>query len=589
MAGCIDGRMPRDLHHGLLRCRRFGIAAIVLLLVVPAYGQTMSEFERPSVLARARTNEGLRLPAVSAGQLANRPLLRLPLDEAVELALEQNLDIRVQRLNPLIQDLSIADVRSAWAPNVSTTFQNNAQTSPATNQLSGGLDQITTDTFQNSVGMDQLTPWGGFYNVNWNSSNQSTTNFFTSFDPQLRSTMSLQYTQPLLRNFKIDNVRQRLQITLTNRDISDIQLRDTIVSTVRRVKNAYWELSYAISALAVQRQSLELAEESLRNNRTRVEVGTMAPIDIVEAQAEVARNEETVIVAEAAIDEAEDSLRALIMDPSTPNFWSLRIDPTDTALLQAREIDIDAAVANALAGRGDLRQIRRSLDNTDTNIRFYRNQRMPDINVQVNYAATAAGGTELIREGGFGGDIVNTVDTSFGSVLNSVFASDFPTWTLGLTISYPIGTSSADANLARARLERTQTEARIRSVELQAASEVRSVGRSVNTNLKRVDATRAARQLAEERLEAEQKKFAVGMSTSFLVFQAQRDLASARNGELRAILDYNRALVDFEAVQETSLTGGGGSFTLTTGAGTVGGQAVGGGAVVGVGVGGVQF
>ncbi len=564
---------------------------MVLLLVVPAYGQTMSQFERPSLLARARTNEGLRLPAVSASQLANRPLLRLPLDEAVELALEQNLDIRVQRLNPLIQDLSIADVRSAWTPNLSTTFQNNAQTSPSTNQLSGGLDQINTDTFLNTVGLNQLTPWGGFYNVNWNSSNQSTTNFFTSFSPQLRSTMSLQYTQPLLRNFKIDNVRQRLQITRTNRDISDIQLRDTIVSTVRRVKNAYWELSYAISALAVQRQSLELAEESLRNNRTRVEVGTMAPIDIVEAQAEVARNDETVIVAEAAIDEAEDVLRALIMDPSTPNFWSLRIDPTDTALLQAREIDIDAAVANALAGRGDLRQIRRSLDNTDTNIRFYRNQRMPDINVQVNYSATAAGGTELIREGLFGGDVVDTIDTSFGSVLGSVFANDFPTWTLGLTISYPIGGSSADANLARSRLERTQTEARIRSVELQAAAEVRSVGRSVNTNLKRVDATRAARQLAEERLEAEQKKFAVGMSTSFLVFQAQRDLANARNGELRAILDYNRALVDFEAVQETSLTGGGGSFTLTTGAGTVGGQAVGGGAVTGgaTGGGGTQF
>ena len=244
-------------------CRRLGIAAIVLLLIVPAYGQTMSEFERLSVLARARTNEGLRLPAVSAGQMANRPLLRLSLDEAVELALDQNLDIRVQRLNPLIQDLSIANVRSAWAPNLSTTFQNNSRTTPSTTQLSGGLDQINTDTFQNTVGLNQLTPWGGFYNVNWNSSNQSTTNFFTSFDPQLRSTMSLQYTQPLLRNFTIDNVRQRLQITRTNRDISDIQLRDTIVSTVRNAKNAYWELSFAISALAVQQQSLELAEESL--------------------------------------------------------------------------------------------------------------------------------------------------------------------------------------------------------------------------------------------------------------------------------------------------------------------------------------
>ena len=123
-------------------------------------------------------------------------------------------------------------------------------------------------------------------------------------------------------------------------------------------------------------------------------------------------------------------------------------------------------------------------------------------------------------------------------------------------------------NLVRSRLQRRQTETQIKSTELQVAGEVRRVGREVNTNLKRVDATGSARQLAEQRLEAEQKKFAVGMSTSFLVFQAQRDLAQARNNELGAILDYNRAIVDFDAVQEASLTGGGGSFTLTGTGGT---------------------
>jgi outer membrane protein TolC len=149
-----------------------------------------------------------------------------------------------------------------------------------------------------------------------------------------------------------------------------------------------------------------------------------------------------------------------------------------------------------------------------------------------------------------------------------VFTSDFPTWTFGFTVGYPIGTSTADVNLVRSRLQRRQTETQIKSTELQVAGEVRRVGREVNTNLKRVDATGSARQLAEQRLEAEQKKFAVGMSTSFLVFQAQRDLAQARNNELGAILDYNRAIVDFDAVQEASLTGGGGSFTLISAGGT---------------------
>jgi len=268
-------------------------------------------------------------------------------------------------------------------------------------------------------------------------------------------------------------------------------------------------------------------------------------------------------------------LRTLIMESSAPNFWSVRLEPSDTARLHAGEIDIDAAVANALSQRTDITQIRRNLDNADTNIRYYENQRLPDLNFQMNYSATAAGGTKLTREGMFGGDVISQTESSFGSVMRSALVSDFPTWTFAMTLSYPLGTSTADANLARSRLERTQTEVRIRTAELRAAQEVRRAGRNVNTNIKRVDATRVARQLAEDRLEAEQKKFNVGMSTSFLVFQAQRDLADARNSELGAVLDYNQALVDFEAVQEISLTGGGGSFTLTPGA-TSGVQASGG-------------
>ena len=556
---------------------RIGTLLVALSFAVPAFGQSPSDIRRPTVLERAASSPGIELPSAVQQNTPAGLVRRLSMDEAVEMALEQNLTIQVERLNPQLQDLSIADVRSAWAPTLNTTFQNNTQNSPSSSQLAGGLDKITNDSFSNVLGVNQLLPWGGgTYSANWNSSRQTTTNFFSSFNPALRSTLNVSFIQPLMRNFTIDNARQRLLITRTNREISDVQLRDTIVSSVRQVKNAYWELSYAISALAVQRQSLELAEESLRNNRTRVEVGTMAPIDIVEAQAEVARNEESVIVAEAAIKEAEDVLRSLIVDPSTPDFWGLGLEPTDTPLLQTREIDIGAAVRNAFGARTDLEQIRKNLDNVDVSIRYYRNQTLPDINFQIDYSSTGLGGTRLIRDSAFGGSVVDSVTQGFGSVLSEVLGSDFPAWTFGVTIGYPLGTSSADANLARSRLQRTQTQTQIRRVELQVATEVRRVGREVNTNLKRVDATRAARQLAEQRLEAEQKKFAVGMSTSFFVFQSQRDLAQARNSELRAILDYNRALVDFEAVQESSLTGGGGTFTLTgtggTGIGNTGGQ-----------------
>lgn len=548
--------------------RRYLFAVVATFIIAtPVFGQSMSEINQPTVASLSRS-AGIVLPDDIHTQAEQGITRRLSMNDAVEMALEQNLTIQVERLNPQLQDLSIATVRAAWTPTLSTTFQNNDQQRPSSTQLDGGAISTYTTAFSNDIGISQLTKWGGNYNVSWNSSTQSTSNFFTSFNPSVRSTINFNYSQPLLRNFKIDNARQQLLISTKNREISDVQLRETIVSTVRQVKNAYWQLSYAIASLAVQQQSLELAKESLRNNQIRVEVGTMAPIDIVEAQAEVARNEETVIVAESNIEEAEDGLRALIMDPVTPNFWNINLEPTDTPLLQTREIDIDAAVRNALSKRTDLSRVRKNLENVDVNIRYYKNQTLPDVNFQMNYSAQGVGGTKLTRDSFFGGNVINSVSKGYGSVLGDVFTSDFPTWTFGFTVGYPIGTSTADVNLVRSRLQRRQTETQIKSTELQVAGEVRRVGREVNTNLKRVDATGSARQFAEQRWEAEQKKFAVGMSTSFLVFQAQRDLAQARNNELGAILDYNRAIVDFDAVQEASLTGGGGSFTLTGAGGT---------------------
>jgi|TARA_Y100001949_G_scaffold99738_1_gene84116 outer membrane protein TolC len=548
--------------------RRYLFTVVATFIIAtPVFGQSMSEINQPTVASLSRS-AGIVLPHEIHTQAEQGITRRLSMNDAVEMALEQNLTIQVERLNPQLQDLAIATVRAAWTPTLSTTFQNNDTQRPSSTQLDGGAVSTHTSAFSNDIGISQLTKWGGNYNVSWNSSTQSTSNFFTSFNPSVRSTVNFNYSQPLLRNFKIDNARQQLLISTKDREISDVQLRETIVSTVRQVKNAYWQLSYAIASLAVQQQSLELAEESLRNNQVRVEVGTMAPIDIVEAQAEVARNEETVIVAESAIDEAEDGLRALIMDPVTPNFWDINLEPTDTPLLQTREIDIDAAVRNALSKRTDLSRIRKNLENVDVNIRYYKNQTLPDVNFQVNYSAQGVGGTKLTRDSFFGGNVTNRVTKGYGSVLGDVFTSDFPTWTFGFTVGYPIGTSTADVNLVRSRLQRRQAETQIKSTELQVAGEVRRVGREVNTNLKRVDATESARQLAEQRLDAEQKKFAVGMSTSFLVFQAQRDLAQARNNELGAILDYNQAIVDFDAVQESSLTGGGGSFTLTGAGGT---------------------
>jgi len=402
-------------------------------------------------------------------------------------------------------------------------------------------------------------PWGGNYDIGWDSSRFNSNSSFSTFSPQLRSSFAVNYSQPLLRNWKIDNTRQQVLITSKNREIADVSVRQTVATTTRNVRNAFWDLAYTIASLGVQQQSLDLAQESLRDTRARVEIGTTPPIDIVQAEAEVARRREAVIVAEGQIGDAEDALRALIFDPNAPDFWTIKIEPTDLPAYEPLMVDTDGAVRNALSRRTDLEQSRKSIEADDINVRFYRNQMLPDISAKLNYGLQGLGGTQLQRGvGPFGpgtGDVLGSTQRGFGTVLGDLFQNQYPSWTAGLNISYPIGTSSAEANLARVQLERSQSTTRLRQQELQIATQVRAAARNVQTNQQRVESSRSARQLAERQLEAEQRKFEAGTSTSFLVFQAQRDLSLARNVELQNILNFHRSVIDLETVQEAPLQG----------------------------------
>jgi outer membrane protein TolC len=361
-----------------------------------------------------------------------------------------------------------------------------------------------------------------------------------------------------LRNFKIDGVRQQLLVSQKNREISDTQLQQSIANTVRSVRNAFYDLMYAIGNLDVQRQSLALNQQSLKDNRARVEIGTMAPLDIVQAEAEVARQEEAVILAEAAIDRQQDQVRALVFNPKSPDFWTVRIEPTEKVNFQPMAVDVDSAITNALSQRTDLVVAKKNMEANDVNIRYFNNQSMPDLNASINYNAQAIGGVGLIRGPSNGlepGPILGTRERSYWETLGVLFGGDFPGWTFSLDMTYPIGRSTNEANLARARLQQSQNQRSLAALELDVATQVREAARAVTTNAKRVDATRASRALAEKRLEAEEKKYQAGMTSSFFVLQAQRDLNVARNSELLALVEYAKSVVNYSAVQQVPLIG----------------------------------
>lgn len=539
------------------------VAAACLASTVSAFGQT------------GQLLDTLQAAAQSAAQQPAQSVRRLSIEDAVKLALEQNLGIQIQRLDPQIQDVGIAQAKSFWSPRVSTDFSRQSQSQASTSALSGGAKSIDNGTFATGVGMQQLLPWGASYNINWNSSRFTTTNLFSNFSPQLNSNLNLQFTQPLLRNFSFDQIRQEVANSKKVRDLSDIQLDQVLVQTTRNVRNAYWDLAYAIDNLKAQQESLALAQQSLRDNEKRVQIGTMAPIDIVQAQAEVAANEERVIVADAAIKRAQDMLRSLILDPATPDFWNITFDPSDTAPFQEQAIDVDGAVRAALDKRSDLRAAKNSIERSDIDIRWLRNQILPDVNAQATYITRGVGGTQLtpvdFNSIAAGAPInrVTVANRGFSNVLGDVFQSAYPDWTIGVSISYPLGTNTAQANLARAKLQYQQSQTQLRNLELIVATQVRDAARNVQTNQKRVQSARASRELQEKKLEAEEKKLAAGMSSSFFVFQAQRDLALARTSEIQAIADYNKSQVDFESIQLAPLTGAGVGSLQPAGSGTI--------------------
>ena len=498
---------------------------------------------------------GLVGQAVSSSGAAQGPVLNISPDEAVRLALQNNMGIQAERLSPEIQTYLVSQARAAYAPTLFSVTTKRNSTSPPDFLTSGGVsDSTTSQRAQTTFGVQQQVPWGGGrYSASLNASRLATTSTST-FNPQLGSVMTLGYIQPLLRDFKIDTLRQQLLTSRKNQEIADVQLAQQLTITSRNVRSAYYDLVGAISGLQVAQQSLDLARESLRNNETRVRVGTMAPIDITEAQAEVASNEEAAITAESRIRTAEDRLRALVLNPSQPDFWTTRLQPSEQPILTPTTIDVEAAVANALAHRTDLLQARKQVEATDITMEYARNQRLPALDVTASYSTIGVGGTQFqFLPGEFPPRVDRQIQRSFTDALRDVFGNQFKTWSVELNVSYPLGTSAADAALAATRLQKRAQVTSLKDMETQVATAVRDAGRQVTTNLKRVEATRKAREFAERRLQAEQKRMTVGLSTTFQLFQAQRDLARQRQQELNALIDYNRSLVDFEAIQVAPL------------------------------------
>jgi outer membrane protein TolC len=533
--------------------------ATVLFLGVPSPASAQMSEERLKELIREaeRAAQETRLFDRIKTPDANGPVQALTLDEAVARALENNLDLKVQRLNPQLSDISITSARTVYIPTLTGNLAQSSQQSAATSQLQVGTGGggVLSRTMNYNVQVNQQVLWGGgALAVNLTNSRQSSNSNNANYNPQYNSTWTAQYTQPLLRDFNIDGQRRTLQISKINRETSDVQLRATITNTVSNVRNAYWDYVYAVQAVEAAQMALDLAAKLVEDNRTRVEVGTMAPIDITQAEAELATRRQNKITADNTKQTSENALKRLIVAGTTDPLWDATIDPTDRPEFRPEPIDIAAATRRAISERTDLEVARKNIEANQITVGYLKNQTLPSLDLTGSYGVQGVGGTRFVRSntGVLGSTITQEIPGGVTDALGSLFRNENPRWTVGLALTYPIGISAQHASLARARVQLNQVALQIQQIELQIAIDIRNAVIQAQNAAAAVEASQAALQLSERRLEAEQSKFEVGMSTNFNVVQAQRDLNDARVSQLRQVLNYRRALVELDRLQQTA-------------------------------------
>jgi len=545
------------------------IAIAVFAFAVPASAQqsTATDTARQDAVinqAMRSYQQGLNdlKDAESRVQPAGDRLRELRMEEAVTLALEKNLDIQVARLEPQSVDFLIAGFKNQFLPVLSSNVGRRDQYQLQTSTLAGGNRVSQGTTTYNASLVQEVPYFGGSYTLAWTNQRVASTDLRATRNPLYTTGLVGTYVQPILRGFKVDNLRQQLDINLINRDISEESARATVTQTVANVRNAYWDLVFAQSAVEVAQRATELADKLVEDNQARVEVGTLAPLDIVQAQAEAATRRQNLASAEAAAQTAEIALKRFLVSGTDDPLWRQTIRPVDLPSLAPPPADVDGAVRRALSDRTDIMNARRGLETSDVNLRYFKNLALPAMDFTASYGAAGLGGPELIRSGsGVDSQLTGQViPGGYVDALSLLRQRDYPNWNFSVNMSYPLFGSQADAQHARARLQRNQSLTRIRALEVQIAAEVVNAALTVQSNLKRVEAATAARELALKRLEAEQSKFDVGMTTNFFVVQAQRDLRDAQNVELRALADYRKSLVNFERAQQSPAGGGGGNF-----------------------------
>ena len=478
------------------------VAAFTLVSAIPATAQQKpnepSADQVKALIAQAQ-KQIAQDPAAPVAPLDTQagPVVNLTEKEAVDRGREKNLTLISERITPQTWDFTMAATRATYLPTLTSAIGNNNQTQLSTSALSGGV-KTTNEQQSWSAGMSKrMWRGGGNYSLSWTNNRTYTSSAKATCNPCFSSGFEGLFTQPLLRNFRIDSTRAQVLTNEISQDIADLNLSGQVVSILAQIRNAYWELVYAREAVQAAQASLELASRLVQDNRLRVEIGSMAPIDIVQAQAEEASRRQQLVNAQAILRNNELGLKRLIVSGTDDELWRATIVPTDRPIMTATPIDLEGAVRTALSQRTDLAVTRKNLESTDVSLRNLENETKPALDLIGTMNLSGRAGQGITRTDPVTGISVTPPNGSYFDALGHISSFEAPTWNVRLNFSYPLGNSAPKANIARQRLLRTQTEASIKAVELQIATEVTAAALAVRNSLESLQAAQVSRQLTK--------------------------------------------------------------------------------------------
>lgn len=488
---------------------------------------------------------------VAAVASAERRQMQLTLRQATALALENNLDIQIAGLSPRIREAQVTEEKAIFDVELrsdftatdrqlledSPAFRSAADTVNVDGEPFAGREDAELQDL--SVGIQQLTPFGGTYEVEISGLREDTNrrltpNFADGQQVEIYTTeLKLAVTQPILKNFGADVTRNQIHIAQNNLSISNEDFRQQVIASTSQVQQTYWDLVFRRQDLQVRRQQLDLAGQLLTRVRRQVEVGTLAPIEVLQAETEIARIQEQIIIAANAVRDAEDRLKRVMHLSLVGEFADVEILPTDPPAYSPPLIDQSAEITEALEQRTDLIQAKLDLENRNIELVFNKNQVLPTLDIAASLR-------------------FNGISDSLGNLIEE-FDTKRREWEIGLVFRYPLANRRAKSRVRQTRLGIRQQLLRIKELEEQVMEDVRRAVRGVQASSQLVQASRAASRLAQKQLEAEEKKLKVGLATVFTVLEFQEDLSVERSNEIRSLTAYLQALINLEAVKSTLL------------------------------------